>query len=48
MAAAVDDIDTAHGGIERYLTAEVGLATATLEQLRDQLLEPGAEPASSS
>ena len=48
MAAAVDAIDAEHGGIERYLTAEVGLAPATLEQLRDQLLEAAPGPATSA
>ena len=48
MAAAVDAIDAEHGGIERYLTAEVGLAPATLDQLRGQLLEAGPGRATSS
>jgi protein-tyrosine phosphatase len=41
MAAAVDAIDDAHGGIDAYLSGPAGLTLGEVSDLRDQLIDPG-------
>jgi len=38
MSDAIDALEDDHGGIEQYLTSEVGLSTAQLDALRDALV----------
>lgn len=41
MEAALDHLDTRHGGIESYLTGPAGMGHHHLELLQELLLEPG-------
>ncbi|MDY7099841.1 MAG: tyrosine-protein phosphatase [Actinomycetota bacterium] len=40
MAAALDDVDSTHGGIEAYLTGPAGMTAVQLDALRDRLITP--------